>query len=45
VAPCNEGERKQAIDKGAVDFLYKPFSEDALFKAIELALSQRRDSK
>ena len=44
-ARANEGERKQAIDKGAVDFLYKPFSEDALFKAIELALSQRRDSK
>jgi FixJ family two-component response regulator len=44
-ARANEGERKHAIDGGAVDFLYKPFSEDALFNAIQLALSQRRDSK
>jgi FixJ family two-component response regulator len=44
-ARANEGDRKQAIEKGAVDFLYKPFSEDALFKAIQLALSQRHDSK
>jgi FixJ family two-component response regulator len=41
----SEGDRKQAIEKGAVDFLYKPFSEDALFKEIQLALSQRHDSK
>ena len=40
----NEGDRKQAIDRGAVDFLYKPFSEDALLKAIQRALSQRDDS-
>jgi FixJ family two-component response regulator len=44
-ARANEGDRKQAIEKGAVDFLYKPFSEDALFKAIQLALSRSQDSK
>ena len=44
-ARANEGDRKQAIEKGAVDFLYKPFNEDALFKAIQLALSRSQDSK
>jgi FixJ family two-component response regulator len=39
-ARANEDERKRAIDGGAVDFLYKPFSEDALFKAIEAALNR-----
>jgi hypothetical protein len=36
-AQANEDERMQAIAKGAVDFLRKPFSEDALFNAIQAA--------
>jgi FixJ family two-component response regulator len=44
-ARVKESDRKQAIEKGAVDFLYKPFSEDALLKAIQLALSRHQDSK
>lgn len=39
-ARANEDERKQATDRGAVDFLYKPFSEDALFEAIQAALNR-----
>ena len=44
-ARANDDERTQAIAGGAVDFLRKPFSEEALFNAIQLALSQRHDSK
>ena len=44
-ARANECDRKQAIEKGAVDFLHKPFSQDALLKAIQLALSRSQDSK
>jgi len=44
-ARANDDERTQAITGGAVDFLRKPFSEEALFNAIQLALSQRHDSK
>jgi FixJ family two-component response regulator len=39
-ARANEDERRQAIDGGAVDFLYKPFSEEALFSALQVALNR-----
>lgn len=32
------GEKEQALAAGAIDFLYKPFSEDSLLRAIGAAI-------
>jgi FixJ family two-component response regulator len=39
-AHASDNERRQAMAGGAVDFLLKPFSEDALFAAIQEALQR-----
>jgi FixJ family two-component response regulator len=39
-AQATENERRQALAGGAVDVLLKPFSEDALFNAIQAALNR-----
>jgi FixJ family two-component response regulator len=39
-AHANDSECRQAMAGGAVDFLRKPFSEDALFAAIQAALNR-----
>jgi FixJ family two-component response regulator len=40
-ARATEQERTEAMAGGAVDFLCKPFREDALLNALQVALTQR----
>ncbi|MBO0720461.1 MAG: response regulator [Blastocatellia bacterium] len=35
----NKAARSQALNDGAVDYLFKPFSEESLLKAIQTALN------
>jgi FixJ family two-component response regulator len=37
----DEEARVRALNGGAVEYLLKPFSEDALFKAIDMALKSK----
>lgn len=36
----DESVRRQALERGAVECLYKPFSDTALLKALDLALEK-----
>jgi CheY-like chemotaxis protein len=38
---ADEATRKQALDAGAIEFLYKPFNEESLLKAIDSALKHQ----
>lgn len=40
-AHCEQGEKEQALARGAVDFLYKPFSEDSLLGAVRAAINAK----
>jgi FixJ family two-component response regulator len=40
-ARASDNERRRAMAGGAVDLLLKPFSEDALFGAIQTALTNQ----
>lgn len=41
-AHCDEEAQARALRAGAVDFLYKPFSDEVLLKAVQSALQSSR---
>jgi len=41
----DDNARTRALEAGAVDFLYKPFREEALLNAIHTALKSKGDGK
>jgi FixJ family two-component response regulator len=40
---ADDNARMRALEAGAVDFLYKPFREEALLNAIQTALESKGD--
>ena len=42
-ADAQPGDREHALQSGAIAFLQKPFQEQILFEAIDLALSRFTD--
>ena len=39
----NEAQQREALERGAIDFLRKPFREDALLNAVQSALHRSAD--
>ena len=40
-AHCEADEKEQALSAGAIDFLYKPFSDESLLCAVERAIKTK----
>ena len=40
-----EGAQEKALDAGAIDFIFKPFSEDSLLEAVNLAIASSGQTK
>jgi CheY-like chemotaxis protein len=43
-AQTDDAFRRRLVESGAVAYLFKPFSEEALLEALETALGQRGGS-